>query len=189
METFTLSRKEQHRPGLVKAACGGRITTRQLAEALRLSLRQVRRLKRRFEASGTAGLIHGGRGRPSPRRLAAATRDEAIRLMTTLYVGFNDCHVTEKLREQHGLALGRESVRRLRQHLGLPPRHARRPPRTRRRRVPEAARGALVQIDGSPFAWLEARGPELMLLDAIDDATSEMSNWPIPGPRRRHASA
>jgi transposase len=174
METFTLSRKEQHRPGLVKAACGGRITTRQLAEALRLSLRQVRRLKRRFEASGTAGLIHGGRGRPSPQRLAAATRDEAIRLMTTLYVGFNDCHVTEKLREQHGLALGRESVRRRRQHLGLPPRHARRPPRARRRRVPEAARGALVQIDGSPFAWLEGRGPELMLLGAIDDATSEI---------------
>src|SRR6059036_2644652 len=33
---------------------------------------------------------------------------------------------------------------------------------------------ALVQIDGSPFAWLEARGPQLMLLGAIDDATSEI---------------
>ena len=32
----------------------------------------------------------------------------------------------------------------------------------------------LVQIDGSPFAWLEGRGPELMLLGAIDDATSEI---------------
>jgi hypothetical protein len=38
-----LSRKELQRPGLMKAARSGRITTRQAAQALRLSLRQVRR--------------------------------------------------------------------------------------------------------------------------------------------------
>jgi transposase len=174
METFTLSRKELHRPGLVKAACTGRITTRQAAQALGLSLRQTRRLKRRFEAGGAGGLTHRSRGRPSRRRLPAVTRDEVIRLMTTRYVGFNDTHLTEKLREEHGLGLSRESVRRLRQHLGLAPRHPRRAPRARRRRVREAARGALVQIDGSPFPWLEQRGPGLMLLGAIDDATGEI---------------
>ena len=94
--------------------------------------------------------------------------------MTTLYVGFNDTHLTEKLREQHGLTLSRESVRRVRQQLGQPPQRARRAPQARRRRVPEAARGALIQIDGSPFAWLEARGPELVLLGAVDDATTEI---------------
>ncbi|HKW39998.1 MAG TPA: hypothetical protein VJN39_01990, partial [Gemmatimonadales bacterium] len=52
--------------------------------------------------------------------------------------------------------------------------HARGPARPRRRRIPEAARGALVQIDGSPFAWLETRGPEFMLLGAVDDATTEI---------------
>jgi transposase len=174
METFTLSRKELHRPGLLKAACAGRITTRQAAQALGLSLRQTRRLKRRFEAEGAAGLPHRSRGRPSRRRLPAATRDQVIRLMTTRYVGFNDIHLTEKLREEHGLAVARESVRRLRQHLGLASRHTRRASRARRRRTPEAARGALVQIDGSPFAWLEDRGPSLMLLGAIDDATGEI---------------
>jgi hypothetical protein len=107
METFTMSRKELHRPGLLKAACAGRITTRQVAEALRISLRQARRLKRRFEVAGAAGLMHRSRGRPSPRRLATATRG---------------------------------------------------------RGHPEAARGALVQIDGSPFAWLEERGADLVLI-------------------------
>src|SRR5256886_1809556 len=174
METFTLSRKELHRPGLLKALCAGRVTTRQVANALGVSLRQTRRLRRRFEAGGAAALAHRGRGRPSPRRLAVQTRDTAIGLMTTRYVGFNDSHLTEKLREQHRLGISRESVRRLRCELGLAPRHRRRPPQARRRRVPEAARGALVQIDGSPFAWLEARGPQLMLLGAIDDATSEI---------------
>src|SRR5437867_2497771 len=38
----------------------------------------------------------------------------------------------------------------------------------------ERRAGALIQIDGSPFPWLEDRGPELMLLGAIDDATSEI---------------
>jgi hypothetical protein len=31
--------------------------------------------------------------------------------------------------------------------------------------------GALVQLDASPFAWLEGRGPTMSLHGAIDDAT------------------
>ena len=31
--------------------------------------------------------------------------------------------------------------------------------------------GSLVQLDASPFAWLETRGPQLALHGAIDDAT------------------
>src|SRR5437899_11377154 len=34
METFTLSRKELHRPGLLKALCGGRLTNAQVAAGL-----------------------------------------------------------------------------------------------------------------------------------------------------------
>ena len=174
METFTLSRKELHRPGLLKAALGGRLTNRQVAVALGLTVRHVRRLKRRFEAGGAPALGHRSRGRPSPRRLGPAVRAAAMRLMTTIYAGFNDTHLTEKLREEHGLRLCRESVRRLRESLGRPACHPRRPARGRRRRMPEAARGALVQIDGSPFAWLKGRGPECMLLGAVDDATTEI---------------
>jgi hypothetical protein len=32
----------------------------------------------------------------------------------------------------------------------------------------------LLQLDGSPFAWLEDRGPAMTLLGAIDDATSQV---------------
>jgi transposase len=174
METFTLSRKEVQRPGLLRALCAGRVATREVAEALGLSLRQTRRLRRRFETEGAAGLAHRSRGQPSARRLRGALREAIIELMTTVYAGFNDCHLTEKLREQHGLCVSRESVRRLRRALGRAPRHRHQPPRARRRRTPEAARGALVQIDGSPCAWLETRGPQLTLLGAIDDATSEI---------------
>jgi transposase len=174
METFTLSRKELHRPGLLKAALAGRLTNRQVAAALRLSIRQVVRLKRRFEAGGPAGLGHGSRGRASPRQLPEAVRAEVACLMTGRYVNFNDTHLTEKLREEHRLLVSRESVRRIRLALGRPATRPRRAPRARRRRTPEQARGALVQIDGSPFAWLEARGPAQELLGAVDDATTDI---------------
>src|SRR3989442_14300403 len=180
METFTLSRKELHRPGLLKAACVGRITNQQVADALGISVRQVRRLKRRFEAGGAAALGHRWRGRASPRRLAAPVRAEAIRLMTTVYVGFNDTHLSEKLREVRGLALGRESVRRLRRQLGLPAQRPRGPPPARPRRGPAGGPGALVPIDGRPLPWPEARGPPLTLPAAAGAAPPAIPALPFP---------
>ena len=51
-ETLTMSRKEVPRAGLVKAALRGQVVTRQAATALRLSVRQVQRLKRRLISVG-----------------------------------------------------------------------------------------------------------------------------------------
>src|SRR5207244_11827268 len=99
METFTLSRKELHRPGLLKALCGGRLTNAQVAAALRITVRQVRRLKRRFEAGGPGALVPGNRDRPSPRRLAAAVRDAGVRLTTAGRGGFHESCLDGRLRE------------------------------------------------------------------------------------------
>src|SRR5262249_60390096 len=79
METFTLSPKEVHRPGLLKVLCSGRLTNAQVAAALRITVRQVRRLKRRFEAGGPSALVHGNRGRPSPLRVPAAAPGAGVR--------------------------------------------------------------------------------------------------------------
>ncbi|MGH9671347.1 MAG: ISNCY family transposase [Terriglobales bacterium] len=170
-ETFTMSRKEVPRAGLLKAARAGKITNAQGALAMQLSVRQFQRVKVRFAAEGTRGLLHRLRGRPSPRRLAAEVRGRAAELVQGTYAGLNDCHVTEKLQEVEGLPLSRSSVRRLRRALGLPPKRRRRSRQVRMRRTPEAQMGALVQLDASPFAWLEDRGPQLALHGAIDDAT------------------
>ena len=166
-----MSRKEVPRAGLVKAALAGKITNQEGAQALPLSVRQFQRLKSRVREEGVTGLCHRGRGRPSRRRLPPAVREQATTLLATTYAGFNDCHATEQLQERHHLALSRPTVRRLRHALGHPAKHRRRPPKARTRRTPEARMGALVQLDGSPFDWLEGRGPAMTLLGAIDDAT------------------
>src|SRR5713101_1006678 len=172
METFTMSRKEVPRAGLLKALLAGKATNAQGAVALRLSIRQVQRLSVRFQAEGVQGLLHRSRGRSAPRRLAAPVIAQIDTLLQTRYKDFNDCHATEKLREVEGLRVSRESVRQRRRALGLPAKHRRRPKQHRHRRTPAARRGQLVQVDGSPFAWLEGRGPTMTLLGAIDDATS-----------------
>jgi len=174
METFTMSRKEVPRAGLVHAALAGRITNQQGATALRLSVRQFHRLKKRFARDGPRGLLHRSRGRPSPRRLDEDLRQRITALITTAYPGLNDVHLTEKLQEEHHLTISRASVRRLRRAAGHPASRRRRPRPHRGRRLREAASGTLIQIDGSPFDWLEGRGPTMTLLGAIDDATSQL---------------
>ena len=166
-----MSRKEVPRTGLLRMVLAGKVTNAQGAAALRVSPRHVQRLKARLQAEGAPGLLHRGRGRPSPRRLAS-TITAQIDILHTRYKDFNDCHATEKLREVEGLRVSRELVRRRRRALGLPAKHRRRPRQYRHRRTPEARMGQLVQIDASPFAWLEARGPAMTLHGAIDDATS-----------------
>jgi transposase len=174
METFRMSRKEAPRPGLLNAALAGRIGNEDAARALGITVRHFRRLKARFRDEGVASVPHGLRGRPSPRQLAAALQARVTTLMRTTYAGFNDVHLTEKLREGHGLAVSRASVRRLRLALGWPAQRPRRAPAHRARRPRAGAAGRLVQLDGSQFAWLGDRGPTLTLLGAIDDATSEV---------------
>ena len=166
-----MSRKEARRPGLVQAVLAGTITTAAGAHALDMSLRQFRRLKARYRTEGVRGLVHRRRGQPSGRGLDVEVRDRVVELVQTTYRDFNDCHCSEKLRELEGLPVSRSTVRRLRRALGLPPKRRRRPPQHRARRPRRAAMGALVLIDGSEFDWL-GTGTRVLLLGAIDDATS-----------------
>jgi len=173
METFTMSRKEVPRAGLVKAALAGRITNEQGARALYMTVRQFQRVKKRFREHGARGLLHALRGRPGNRHLTPQAREQITGLMTTTYAGFNDVHLTEKLQEGHGLAVSRATVRNLRRALGQPATRRRGAPKHRSRRPRKAAAGQLAQLDASPFAWFEDRGPAAVLHGLIDDATSE----------------
>jgi transposase len=170
-ETVTMSRKEARRPGLVQLAVAGKITTAEGARVLEMSLRQFRRLKARYRAEGVRGLVHRRRGQPSGRGLDVEVRQRVVELVQTTYRDFNDCHCTEKLQAVEGLRVSRSTVRRLRRARGLPPKRRRRPRQHRARRPRHPAMGSLVLVDGSQFDWL-GTGTPLLLLGAIDDATS-----------------
>lgn len=169
-----MSQKEAPRAGLVRAARDGKITNAEGAIALGLSIRQFRRLRAAYRDEGAAGLVHGGRGRRSPRRLSGELRERVVALMVGKYAGFNDCHLTEKLRTVEKLPLSRELVRRMRLQAKLPAKRKRRSPTHRRRRERAGRAGAMVLIDGSRHDWLEGRGPVFTLVGAIDDASGQI---------------
>jgi transposase len=151
-----------------------RITQRQAAEHLGVSVRQVKRLWQAYRTGGAKALVSKRRGRPSNHQLEPVLKAEALRLLRERYADFGPTLAHEKLSEVHHLALSVETVRTLMTSAGLwQPRRAKRPVhhplRARRPR-----RGELVQIDGSPFAWFEDRGPACSLLVYIDDATGEL---------------
>jgi hypothetical protein len=171
MGHLTMSQKEALRPGLVRAAEKGKITNAEGALSLGVTVRQFRRLRAAYRARGVAGLLHGNRGRASPKRLPERVRAKVLELMVGKYLGFNDSHLAEKLRTVEKLELSRERVRRIRVEAKLPAKRKRRAPKHRRRRERAGRAGELVLIDGSHHDWLEGRGPKFSLVGAIDDAT------------------
>ena len=85
---LTLSMKELDRLHVMTRLAERRLTRRRAAALLRLSERQVRRLYRAFVQDGAAGLVSRRRGRPSARRLPAATRERALTLIRARYADF-----------------------------------------------------------------------------------------------------
>jgi transposase len=144
------------------------------ARLLGVSFRHLRRLLAKVRQAGPAALAHSNRGRASPRRLAEAIRTQVLTLARTRYAGANDHHFTELLREHEGLSLSRPTVQRMLRKAGIGSPRTRRAPKHRRRRERMPQAGLLVQMDGSDHPWLEERGPRLVLLAAIDDATGEV---------------
>ena len=173
-ETVTLTQTEQRRVHVLARVQHGILGAKEAAALLGFSLRHLRRLLARWRQQGLAALAHGNRGRPSPRRVSDTIRTRVLTLARTRYAGANDHHLTELLREREGLRLSRQTVQRLLRAAGIGSPRTRRPPRHRRRRerIPQA--GLLIQMDGSQHPWLEDRGPRLVLLAAIDDATGRV---------------
>jgi len=165
-----MSRKERDRLKVMDQLVKGRISQQQAAQWLALSVRQVRRLLRRYQAHGDAGLVHRLRGRPANNRIQPQVRECALELLRAKYADFGPTLASEHLAEDDALAVSRETVRGWMREAHLWA--ARRQGRPHRRRRPRrACLGELVQMDTSDHDWLEGRGERGVLITMIDDAT------------------
>lgn len=171
---ITMNQKEVSRLRVLEQVVQGALNQDAAADVLQLSVRQLRRIQRRYEAGGASALVHGLRGRASNHTLEAAVVRQAQQLIATHYADFGPTLACEMLAERHGIKLSVESVRTLMRAAGLWRARRRRctPIHPMRERRPR--RGELIQIDGSPHDWFEGRGPRCTLLVFIDDATSEL---------------
>lgn len=168
-----MTAEEARRLYVVQQVLEQTLRQRHAAELLGCSVRQVKRLVRRVRQAGPTGIVHRLRGRPSNRRHPDALKQRVLTAYRRQYADFGPTLACEKLAERDRLPVGRETLRRWLVTAGLwqGPRRA---PVHRRWRERRACAGELLQLDGSHHAWLEARGPQLVLMAYIDDATSEV---------------
>ena len=171
MRGLTLTANEQTRLQILNRVMARDVAVGDAAKVLGLSERHTWRLLAGYRKEGAAALAHGNRGRPPANAIPDALRAEVLRLATTRYEGLNQTHFTELLAEREHLILARSTVRNILHAAGVASPRRRRPPRHRRRRDRMPQEGMLLQLDGSHHRWLQHRGPHLVLLLAIDDAT------------------
>jgi transposase len=170
----TMSQKEFQRVKVIENAAGGRLSVREASRLLQLSERQVQRLKQRYRPDSIAWVQHGNRGRSMPWALSLPQKHLILNLARGKYQGFNDSHLTEKLRAEENLAVSRETVRRLLRGAKLASPQKRRPRQYRSRRLPRPRFGMMALTDASRHDWLQGRGPQLTLIGFQDDATSQI---------------
>jgi transposase len=173
-DILTMSQKERQRYHLLQMGIEGKTTLKEASRLMRISYRHAKRLKKKLISEGARGLVHGNRGRPSPRALNSELVEKILDLSLSKYANFNDTHFTEKLKEEEGITVGRDTVRRLRRTNGIKPKRRRRPKRHFKQRPRKPQEGMMVLWDGSPHRWFGNDTPPCCLMAAIDDATGKL---------------
>jgi len=173
METLTMSGKERERLTIMAGVREKELTLVQAAGLMGVCYRQSKRIWRRYQDDGDAGLVHRLRGQPSARRKAPALRAQALaRSEEERYADFGPTLMSEHLARE-GVAVDHETLRRWLLASGQRTvRRRRQKHRQWRERKP--CFGAMVQLDGSHHDWFEGRRAKCVLMVMVDDATNRM---------------
>jgi transposase len=166
--------QDEKRLDVIQRVYRSELTVEQAAVVMGVSERQCYRVKARVGKVGAKGVVHGNRGRRCKGKIKEKVVRRVLELARGRYRGFNDHHLTEKLKEEEKIELSRETVRKMLRREGISTPRRRRPAKHRSRRERRAAEGMMLQVDGSPHDWLEGRGPSLCLIGAIDDASGKV---------------
>jgi hypothetical protein len=142
-----MTMRELDRSKVIQLVVDGMLKPWRAALRLDLTTRQVRRLAARLREDGPAGLVSRRYTKPSNNQLDPGIAVQALSIIRERYSDFGPTLACEKLRERHGLALAKETVRRLMIHadLWVPRRH--RPPKVFQLRTRRPCMGELIQID------------------------------------------
>ena len=173
---ISMSIKEISRIAVLNKLMKKELKQKHAANMLNLSIRQVRRLAKRYKRVGVAGIPHQSRGRIGNRRIDETKLNQITEIIRTKYHDFGPTLAHEKLTENHGIHISRETLRKAmiaaslwrqkeRKYVDLHPLRERR-----------SCEGELVQLDGSPHDWFEGRAPACSLLVFIDDATGKLKH-------------
>ena len=173
-DIIIMSPEELRRVSIVNQAIARAITQKKAAEIIEVSDRQVRRLIKRVREEGDRGIIHGSRGKLGYARIDDEIRFKAIDLCREKYGDFGPTLASEKLYELNSLEIDHDTLRRWLIDSDKDKWEWQRKARPHRKwRQRKDCFGEMVQMDGSHHDWLEGRGPWLILMGYVDDATGK----------------
>src|SRR5271166_4326618 len=170
-ERITLSQRERDRLKVLHEVQQKHLSQVAAAERLKVTDRQVRRMLLRIREHGDGALVHGLRGRPSNRKLAARLEQKILARVRQRYADFGPTLAAEHL-AQGGWSVSR-TLRKWTSKAALWRPRSQRVQAVHVWRERRACFGELVMQDSSPSRWLEERGPACQLIAVIDDATSK----------------
>ena len=171
-DLIEMSRRERDVLKVMSLVLKGERTQEEAARLLGRSVRQVRRIQRRLETEHDGGVVHRLRGQPSNHRLKASVREAALAAYRAKLMGFGPTLAWEKLPKKQR-TMSKRALHLWLVEAGLW-QATRRRDKHRSRRERRECFGEMAQADGSEHDWLEGRGPRLVLLGMIDDATGRI---------------
>jgi len=172
-DILIMTRQEIQRYQIVRKVLEREINQQEASEVLRLSDRQVRRIVKRVRVEGESGVVHRSRGRPGNRSIKQSFKERVLKLYRNCYEGFGPTLASEKLLERDKIKVNDETLRLWLIKEALWQAKARRVRKSLIWRERKLHFGEMVQLDGSHHDWLEGRGPKLVLMGYIDDATGK----------------
>lgn len=182
MAVTPLSAEETYKLSVIRQVIKKELKPGVAAKLLRISPRQVRRLRKAVREEGDSAVIHKLKGKLSNHHIAVAVKEKTLRIIQETYGDFKPGFAAEKLEEQHQLHITSQTIRVWMIEQGLWK------PRKQKQGIYRSWRprkeyfGELLQFDGSYHYWFENRycdsygnAIEICLLAAIDDATGKIT--------------
>ena len=169
-----MSLKEVKKYDIIKKLINNEFNGSEAANLLNLTVRHIRRLKKKVKQRGIKGLIHGNRGRIGNRKIPDKERQRIIDLLHKHYPDFGPTLAAEKLDERHGIKRDEGTIRSIMISEDLWQLRRKKKETHREWRQRKANEGEMIQYDGSYEHWFEDRGGEICLLASIDDANSKV---------------
>ena len=170
-----LKQKDLKRVTLIQACIKGECTVKQVADALGLSERRVKQIKKEVKENGVKSIQHGNRGRKPKNTISDETRKRILELRSSYeYEISNFKHFQELLKERENIDISYSALYNILRNAGIksPKKHHKTKLHHRRKR--KECEGMMLQADGTPFDWFGS-GEKYSLHGFIDDATGKVT--------------
>lgn len=170
-----LKQKDLKRATLIEACINGQCTVKQVANALGLSERRVKQIKKEVKKNGVKSIQHGNRGRKPKNTISNETKKKILELRSSYqYELSNFKHFQEILKERENIDISYSALYNILHNAGIKSPKKHRKSKLHHRRKRKESEGMMLQADGTPFDWF-GNGEKYSLHGFVDDATGKIT--------------